>query len=73
MFLPVEGVGHVNACIGLAEPLRDRGHKIIFVVDNAFKGQLIKYGFIEEIMSEPEKDLTVSQKPGEEPAKEFSQ
>jgi len=53
LFVPVEGVGHVNACIGLAECLRDRGHKIVFVIDHSFKGKLINYGFIEEILTEP--------------------
>jgi hypothetical protein len=50
LFAPVEGVGHVNACIGLAESLRDRGHKIVFAIDESFKGKLINYGFVEEIL-----------------------
>jgi len=53
LFYPVSGVGHVNACIGLAECLRDRGHEIVFAVDQSWKGKLIGYGFIEEILSDP--------------------
>ena len=50
LFAPMDGVGHVNACIGLAEPLQSRGHKIIFVVEEAYKGKLAQYGFHEELL-----------------------
>jgi UDP:flavonoid glycosyltransferase YjiC (YdhE family) len=43
----------VNACIGLAECLRDRGHKIAFAIDPTFKGKLISYRFIEELLIDP--------------------
>ena len=50
LVVPVAGVGHVNACIGIAETLRSRGHRIIFAVDQSYKGRLIKRGFEEEIV-----------------------
>lgn len=63
LFAPMEGVGHVNACIGLAEALHSRGHKIVFVVVQEFKGKLSSYGFHEELLEveEQKEDL----KPGE--------
>ncbi len=54
MFVTVDAVGHVNACIGLGERLRDRGHKIIFAVPKTWKGKLVGYGFVEEILEDPE-------------------
>jgi spore coat polysaccharide biosynthesis predicted glycosyltransferase SpsG len=67
LFVSVEGVGHVNACIGLAECLRDRGHKIVFTVDKTFEGKLIRYGFIEEKIFDPNEGKFKN--PGEEGAK----
>lgn len=56
MFVTVDAVGHVNACIGLGERLRDRGHKIIFAVPKTWKGKLVGYGFVEEILEDPESE-----------------
>jgi len=67
LFVSVEGVGHVNACIGLAECLRDRGHKIVFTVDKTFEGKLIRYGFIEEKIIDPNEGKFKN--PGDEIAK----
>jgi UDP:flavonoid glycosyltransferase YjiC (YdhE family) len=53
LFVPLDDSGHVNACIGLAECLRDRGHKIVVAIDPTFKGKLISYGFIEELLIDP--------------------
>ncbi|CAG2109691.1 unnamed protein product [Medioppia subpectinata] len=66
LFAPVEGVGHVNACIGLAEVLLSRGHKIVFVVNPSFVRKLSPFGFIEKIMTSEE---TNAKKPGEDGAK----
>ncbi|CAG2170231.1 unnamed protein product [Oppiella nova] len=62
---PMEGVGHVNACIGLAQVLQSRGHRIVFVADQSFEGLLSPYGFTEEILASEEKDKL----PGEVMAK----
>ena len=59
---PMEGVGYVNATIGIAEALRDRGHRIVYVVLNSFEGKLKKYGFEEELLTNNE---TKDMKPGE--------
>ena len=56
MFAPPDGVGHVNACIGIGEVLRDRGHRIVFAVCDIWKNKLTKYGFEEEICRVNESD-----------------
>ena len=53
---PVDAYGHFNACIGLAEPLRDRGHNVIFAVPNGWKGKLNVLGFGEEWYSTGDSD-----------------
>ena len=57
-------IGHVNACIGMAQVLVDSGHQVIFYVSDQWKDRLTKYG-IEEVLypvrkindDEPEKDV----------------
>ncbi len=41
--------GHINACLSLAQILFERGHRVIFVIDIAWKGKFSKQGFEEEI------------------------
>ena len=53
LFAPIDGFGHVNACIGVAEVLRDRGHRIVFIINKSWKGKLTKYGFEEELFTDP--------------------
>ena len=55
LFVPLSAVGHINSSIGIGEILLSRGHRIIFAVDQTFKGMFIKRGFEEEII---EKELT---------------
>ncbi len=50
LFAPLDAVGHMNACIGIGEVLRERGHKIVFVVSNMWREKLKIYGFEEEIL-----------------------
>jgi len=63
LFAPVDAVGHVNACIGIAEVLKERGHRIIFAINDSWGGKLKKYGFEEELIVDPNRD------PNEDPAK----
>ena len=65
LFAPMDGVGHVNACIGLAQVLQSRGHQIIFMVGSGYKGKLSTYGFIEEILENKPTDKNNNKKPGE--------
>src|SRR5690625_684034 len=46
---PICAVGHVNATAGLTLPLLSRGHRVIFLLEKSFEGQLSKLGFQEVI------------------------
>jgi hypothetical protein len=67
LFAPLDAVGHVNACIGIAQVLRDRGHRIVFAISDNWKETLKIYGFEEEII-----ELSES-KEIEDPAKFWAQ
>nr|XP_046909101.1 UDP-glycosyltransferase UGT4-like [Dermatophagoides farinae] len=72
LFVPVNGVGHVNACIGIAKPMIRRGHRIAFFVEKTYKGKIKKLGF-EEYYYEPsffadKKDIKNIKNPGESAA-----
>ena len=43
----VNAVGHVNACAGALSVLLRRGHRVIFVLEEAFKGKLKHLGYEE--------------------------
>ncbi|KAJ6217060.1 hypothetical protein RDWZM_008217 [Blomia tropicalis] len=60
---PINAVGHVNAVSGALKPLLARGHRVIFVMEEAFEGKLSLLGFEEEIFR-MEKDKDVKN-PGE--------
>lgn len=53
LFAPTNGNENITECQVLAEELRERGHRIVFAVDIAFKGLLIPHGFEEEIQEWP--------------------
>ncbi|CAG2114698.1 unnamed protein product, partial [Medioppia subpectinata] len=57
LFAPMEGFGHINGCHGLAERLRDRGHRVVFAVDKKFAGRLTPHGFEEEHMYSENSEL----------------
>ena len=63
LFAPIDAVGHVNACIGIAQVLRDRGHRIVFAISDSWREKLKIYGFEEELIKLSKK-VTV-----EDPAK----
>jgi hypothetical protein len=67
LFAPVDAVGHVYACIGIAQVLRDRGHRIVFAISDNWREKLKIYGFEEELI-EHSKKVTV-----EDPAKFWAQ
>lgn len=52
LFAPAQGMGHIGACHGLADILRDRGHVCVFILDVKFKGRLSKHGYAEAILQE---------------------
>ncbi|XP_054163835.1 NDP-glycosyltransferase YjiC-like [Oppia nitens] len=74
LFETLDGVGHVNACIGLAQVLQKRGHRIVFVIEKTYKGKLTEFGFEEEIIDDNEVDVTQTQptkRPGEDAAQKM--
>ena len=46
---PISAVGHVNACVGTTLPLLERGHRVVFFIDEPFRGKLADKGFEEFI------------------------
>lgn len=61
LFMPVDAVGHTNACIGLAEVLRDHGHRIVFLINKSFEGKLKKFGFEEKVIADERKSSIENQ------------
>ena len=50
-FFPEPGAwGPTNNCVAIANVLLDRGHRIVFVVDESFEGVLVAKGFEERMM-----------------------
>src|SRR5438034_9727436 len=42
--------GPTNDCVAIAEVLRERGHRVVFVVDESFREELESRGFEERVM-----------------------
>jgi len=49
-FFPEGAFGPTNNCIGIGDVLRRRGHRVVFVVEESFKGTLEAKGFEERLM-----------------------
>jgi MGT family glycosyltransferase len=50
-FFPEPGAwGPTNNCVAIANVLTERGHRVVFVVDESFRGELDKRGFEERLM-----------------------
>lgn len=65
-FFPEPGAwGPTNNCVAIAEVLRERGHRAVFVVDASFEGVLEDKGFEERTMrmAPPEEDADPSADP----------
>src|SRR5882672_3585165 len=54
LFAPLDMFGHINTCIGIAEPLLARGHRVVFGITEAWRGKLAKYGFEEVFYTKEE-------------------
>ena len=66
----MEATGHINACLGLAQELHQRGHDITFLVSKAYDGYFKKYGFSEIILKRKKlSDEAKKEKKGEDPVK----
>lgn len=59
LFAPIDAVGHVNSCTGIAEVLQRRGHRIVFAVSQHWSGKLKKYGFEEELFTDKDANPSI--------------
>ncbi len=50
VFFPEGAFGPTNNCVGIANVLRQRGHRVVFVVEESFAGTLSAKGFEERLM-----------------------
>jgi MGT family glycosyltransferase len=50
VFFPEGAFGPTNNCVGIADVLRQRGHRVVFVVEDSFKSTLEAKGFEERLM-----------------------
>lgn len=53
-FYSVDGMGHINACLGVAQELASRGHQITFLTKKAFQNNFTKLGFKEIYLEDDE-------------------
>jgi MGT family glycosyltransferase len=63
VFFPEATFGPSMNCVGIAQRLREGGHKPVFIADSSFKGVFEKFGFPERMvaMSEPMEEAAASQ------------
>ena len=50
VFFPEGAYGPTNNCVGIGQVLRERGHRVVFVVEESFAGTLEAQGFEERLM-----------------------
>jgi MGT family glycosyltransferase len=50
LFFPEGAYGPTNNCVGIADVLRRRGHRSVFVIEESFAGTLADKGFEERLM-----------------------
>jgi MGT family glycosyltransferase len=50
VFFPEGAYGPTNNCVGIGQILRERGHRVVFVVEESFSGDLEAQGFEERLM-----------------------
>jgi MGT family glycosyltransferase len=50
VFFPEGAFGPTNNCVGIGEALRRRGHRVVFVIEESFAGNLEEKGFEERLM-----------------------
>ena len=49
-FFPEGAYGPTNNCVGIGQVLRERGHRVVFIVEESFAGSLEAQGFEERLM-----------------------
>ena len=75
MLHAMEGTGHLNACIGFGQILQQRGHEIVFAINETLVSKVESFGFralpLKQVDENAEKknDFKLS----DNPAKDFAQ
>jgi len=59
LFLPESAYGPTNNCVGIADVLRRRGHRVVFAAEASWAGRLEPLGFVEDLV-----DLAPPLEPG---------
>jgi MGT family glycosyltransferase len=59
LFMPESAYGPTNNCIGIADVLRRRGHRVVFAAEASWTGRLEPLGFVEDLV-----DLAPPPEPG---------
>jgi MGT family glycosyltransferase len=49
-FFPEGAYGPTNNCVGIGNVLRERGHRVVFIIEESFAGTLEAQGFEERLM-----------------------
>jgi MGT family glycosyltransferase len=50
VFFPEGAFGPTNNCVGIGDVLRERGHRVVFIIEESFAGTLEERGFEERLM-----------------------
>jgi MGT family glycosyltransferase len=50
VFFPEGAYGPTNNCVGIGQVLRERGHRVVFVIEESFAGSLEAQGFEERLI-----------------------
>jgi UDP:flavonoid glycosyltransferase YjiC (YdhE family) len=50
VFFPEGAFGPTNNCVGIGRVLQERGHRVVFIVEESFAGSLEAQGFEERLM-----------------------
>ncbi|MBF8290640.1 MAG: glycosyltransferase, family [Chloroflexi bacterium] len=50
VFFPEGAYGPTNNCVGIGQVLQQRGHRVVFIVEESFAGRLEAQGFEERLM-----------------------
>ena len=66
---PSNEAGHINACVGLSIPFKARGHRVIFVLPETWRGKVTSHGFEEHIH---QIDSTSPTDPNEHPGAHYA-
>ena len=77
MFHSIEGTGHLNACIGFAQVLKERGHDIVFVINETLTKNVENFGYrvlpLKQAVPENNEGYKLSSNPAEDFAKKMKE